>query len=77
MICVTSSNRGSNHCFAVAAVDRFESRLSNRAELRADGTPIDPMDALIAAVVRQCGGTLITAAAHLDRVVNLNVQRYR
>ena len=48
-----------------------------RAELHADGTPIGPMDTLIAGIVRECGGTLITADDHFDRVDGLDVQYYR
>jgi len=48
-----------------------------REELHADGTPIGPMDTLIAGIVRGCGGTLITADDHFDRVADLNVQYYR
>lgn len=48
-----------------------------RAELQADGAPIGPIDTLIAGMVRECGGTLITADDHFDRVDGLDVQYYR
>jgi len=48
-----------------------------RSELQADGAPIGPMDTLIAGMVREAGGTLITADDHFDRVAELDVQYYR
>lgn len=48
-----------------------------RAELQAAGEPIGSLDTLIAGVVRECGGTLITADDHFDRVDGLGVEYYR
>jgi len=48
-----------------------------RAELQDAGTPIGPLDTLIAGVVRDCGGTLITADDHFEHVSGLDVQYYR
>lgn len=48
-----------------------------RAELQADGEPIGPMDTLIAGMVREAGGTLITVDDHFGRVADLDVQYYR
>lgn len=47
------------------------------AELRAAGTPIGAMDTLIAGVVREAGGTLVTADEDFARVSGLDVRDYR
>lgn len=47
------------------------------AELRNDGTPIGPMDATIAGVVREVGGTLITSDEDFEQVPDLDIARYR
>ncbi|MBX0286817.1 PIN domain-containing protein [Haloarcula salinisoli] len=46
------------------------------AELEDGGAKIGPMDTLIAGVVREAGGTLVTRDSHFDRVAGLEVQRY-
>jgi len=48
-----------------------------RAELQDAGTPIGPLDTLIAGMVRDSGGTLITADDHFEHVSRLDVQYYR
>jgi len=48
-----------------------------RAELQEAGTPIGPLDTLIAGIARDCGATLVTADKHFQRVDGLAVQYYR
>jgi len=46
------------------------------AELEDAGAKIEAMDTLIAGVVREAGGTLVTRDSHFDRVAGLDVQTY-
>lgn len=48
-----------------------------RAELQAAGTPIGSLDTLIAGMVRDCGGTLVTADDHFDRIDGIDIHYYR
>lgn len=47
------------------------------AELHSDGTPIGALDTLIAGVVRETGGTIVTADSHFDQVDDLATVNYR
>lgn len=47
------------------------------AELHANGTPIGALDTLIAGVVREAEGTLVTADSHFDHVDGLVTINYR
>ncbi|WP_255198501.1 type II toxin-antitoxin system VapC family toxin [Halorarius litoreus] len=47
------------------------------AELHSDGTPIGALDTLIAGVVREAGGTIVTADSHFDQVDDLATVNYR
>lgn len=47
------------------------------AELHDDGNAIGPMDTIIAGVVRDIGGTLITADDHFRSIPRLDVETYR
>ncbi|WP_424004846.1 PIN domain-containing protein (plasmid) [Haloarcula salina] len=47
-----------------------------KAELRESGDKIGAMDTLIAGMVRDTGGTLITRDGHFDRVQGLDVEEY-
>ena len=47
------------------------------AELLDGGTPINLGDVLIAGIVRDAGGTVVTNDADFERVQNLDVERYR
>jgi predicted nucleic acid-binding protein len=46
------------------------------AELRDAGTPIGSLDTLIAGMVREAGGTVVTGDDHFERVAGLGVERY-
>lgn len=46
------------------------------AELHERGEPIGALDTLIAGVVRDAGGTVVTNDEHFDRVDGLDVERY-
>ena len=46
------------------------------AELHAKGNPIGAMDTLIAGMVRENGGTLVTRDNHFEHVNGLNVKTY-
>lgn len=45
-------------------------------ELHEAGEPIGALDTLIAGIVRDAGGTVVTADAHFERVEGLDVVRY-
>ena len=60
----------------LSADDAAEAALV-RAELQEAGTPIGPLDTLIAGIVRDCGATLVTADDHFDHVAGLDLQYYR
>lgn len=45
-------------------------------ELMGDGSRIKKRDVLIAAVVREAGGTIVTRDEHFDRVEGLSVEFY-
>jgi predicted nucleic acid-binding protein len=47
------------------------------AELHDEGDDIGPMDTLIAGMVRDTGGTIVTADDHFERVDGLDVRQYR
>lgn len=46
------------------------------AELHERGEPIGPLDTLIAGIVREAGGTIVTGDAHFERVAGLSVEHY-
>lgn len=46
------------------------------AELHAAGRPIGALDTLIAGMVREVGGTVVTRDSHFERVAALDVFRY-
>jgi len=46
-------------------------------ELHANGTPIGSLDILVAGVVREAGGTLVTAGGHFDHVDGLETDTHR
>jgi len=62
------------------AIDVSEPAVAEAArvdeELRGEGTPIGAMDTLIAGIVRERGGTVVTADDHFERVDGLEVHRY-
>ena len=45
------------------------------AELHRSGEPIGPLETLIAGVVREAGGTVVTCDDHFERVDGLDVNR--
>lgn len=46
------------------------------AELHEQGEPIGPMDTLIAGIIREAGGSIVTDDEHFARVDGLNVHHY-
>lgn len=60
---------------ALSAAGAAEAALVD-AELHDRGEPIGALDTLIAGVVRDAGGTVVTADDHFDRVADLDVEHY-